>query len=93
MGQIPQMKITIYQAPDGWRWALTASNGRTIAIGEAYERPQKLVQSLNKYIVRGDTLLQLTLNASLNAYGLAPDGSKQKVLKDNDGELVWTEKK
>ena len=31
-------KFTVYQAADGWRWRLTAANGRIIATGEAHTR-------------------------------------------------------
>ena len=31
-------KFTVYQSRDGWRWRLTAANGRIIATGEAHTR-------------------------------------------------------
>lgn len=38
-------KFTVYQAADGWRWRLTAANGRIIATGEAHTRERDAVRA------------------------------------------------
>lgn len=39
-------KFTVYQARDGWRWRLTAANGRIIATGEAHARERDAWRAL-----------------------------------------------
>lgn len=87
------MKIKIYHSPDGWRWQIAASNGRTVAIGEAYERPQKLVQTLMTYIIRDDEKLKAIFNESLAANGLDPRGNQMKVPVSSEKGVRWTEMK
>ena len=38
-------KFTVYQSRDGWRWRLTAANGRIIATGEAHTRKADAVRA------------------------------------------------
>ena len=39
-------KFTVYQSRDGWRWRLTAANGRIIATGEAHTRERDAWRAL-----------------------------------------------
>ena len=39
-------KFSVYQAKDGWRWRLTAANGRIIATGEAHTRERDAWRSV-----------------------------------------------
>ena len=39
-------RFTVYQARDGWRWRLTAANGRIIATGEAHTRERDAWRAL-----------------------------------------------
>ena len=41
--------FTVYEAQDGWRWRLTANNGRIIAdCGEAYESERNAVRAARR---------------------------------------------
>ena len=35
---IPQSRVEVYCARDGWRWRMVGKNNRIIATGEAYSR-------------------------------------------------------
>lgn len=73
------MKFDIYEAEDGWRWSIHARNGQNMANGgEAYQRPQKLLNALNKYIVRGDPEMTVALEKALALEGLTLTGTKIK---------------
>ena len=40
-------RFVVYQAADGWRWRLVASNGRIIAeSGEAYTRARSALRAV-----------------------------------------------
>lgn len=73
------MKIVIYNNGDGWRWSLTSRNGKNIANGgEGYDKAQKMVATLHKYIVRDDDELVNQLNVALQKAGLTSSGAKMK---------------
>ena len=41
--------FTVYQARDGWRWRLTANNGRTVAdCAEAYDSEYNAVRAAKR---------------------------------------------
>lgn len=63
---------------DGWHWNLTASNGKIICSGESYTRPQKMIATLNKYIVRDDEYLAASLEYELSCWGLTATGTQLK---------------
>ena len=67
------MKFVITNT-DGWRWNLTAPNGKVIASGEAYQKPQKMIQSLHRYIIREDPELTAALEKGLHKLGLDETG-------------------
>jgi uncharacterized protein YegP (UPF0339 family) len=44
------MKITVYQAEDGWRWRARASNGEIVSeSGEAYENKSYALEAVRRF--------------------------------------------
>ena len=86
------MKFDIYLSSDGWRFTILGANNRTIATGEAYERPQMLVKTLNTYFVRGDEKLALRLTKALGKNGLDPSGKQILIPVDTADGMVWKTK-
>jgi uncharacterized protein YegP (UPF0339 family) len=44
------MKITVYQAEDGWRWRARASNGEIVSeSGEAYENKSYALEAARRF--------------------------------------------
>jgi len=39
-------KFEVYEAQDGWRWRLLASNGRTLCTGEAHTRRRDALRAM-----------------------------------------------
>lgn len=74
---------------DGWRWNLTASNGKVICSGEAYQRPQKMVQTLEKYIIRDDPVLQRALTLALYQFDLDPSGKQIRTPSADENGMHW----
>ena len=73
------MKFVItYKEGNGWRWNLSANNGKVICSGEAYQRPQKMINTINRYIVRGDPVLAQALAYELSLWSLTPTGTQMK---------------
>lgn len=36
----------VYEAPDGWRWRLRATNGEVVSSGEAYETQEGVAEGI-----------------------------------------------
>lgn len=56
------MRFELYEAKDGWRWRLIASNGRIVAdSGEAYHsqgNARRALKAVRKAITDADTIVQ-----------------------------------
>ena len=62
--------ITLYRAPDGWRWRYTASNGRILAdSGQGYSRRADAVRGACRVAGAGD--LAAAVLSDLRKYGEA----------------------
>ena len=63
--------ITLYRAPDGWRWRYTASNGRVLAdSGQGYSRRADAVRGACRVIGASASQAAIVL-CHLRAHGEA----------------------
>lgn len=63
--------ITLYRAPDGWRWRYTARNGRVLAdSGQGYSRRAYAVRGACRVVGAGDGRTAVVLS-DLCEYGEA----------------------
>ena len=64
--------ITLYRAPDGWRWRYTASNGRVLAdSGQGYSRRVDAVRGACRVTRAGDAYLIDAVLSDLRKQGEA----------------------
>ena len=64
--------ITLYRAPDGWRWRYTASNGRVLAdSGQGYSRRADAVRGACRVAGVGDASVIDAVLYDLRKYGEA----------------------
>ena len=63
--------ITLYRAPDGWRWRYTASNGRILAdSGQGYSRRVDAVRGACRVVGAGASRAAVVLS-DRRRYGVA----------------------
>lgn len=73
------MKFKIYQDVAGdWRWNAQSGSKIIFSSGEGFQKPQKIVQTLRKHVVRGDEKLELALVKALKTAGLNEKGGRLK---------------
>ena len=80
--------ITLYRAPDGWRWRYTASNGRVLAdSGQGYSRRADAVLGAGR--VAGSASRTAAILPDLRKYGEAfiwrPFGDVHVVIEGGAG--------
>lgn len=78
--------ITLYRAPDGWRWHYTASNGRILAdSGQGYSRRVDAVRGAGRVVGAGETQTTAVLH-HLRKHGeaLIWGGSFVRVVIEGD---------
>lgn len=71
------MKFEIYEDKAGeWRWNAQSGGSIIFSSGEGFEKPQKVVQTIRKNIVRDDEKLETALVKALAAAGLNAKGGQ-----------------
>ena len=74
------MKFRIYEDIGGdWRWNAQSGGNIIFTSGDAFEKPQKIVQTIRKNVVRGDEALEKALVKALKVAGLNEKGGQDKT--------------
>ena len=73
------IKFNIFRGSnDDWYWNASSSGNIIFSGGEGFEKPQKVVQTIRKNVVREDVKLEAALVKALKEAGLNEKGGQLK---------------